>query len=214
MLKSFTSTKLIQICANRTNFRRNNHEPNCGCKHRTAITKAVATAATTLLVIQLLSATHPTQALPRQTHSYDPIHPSINRNIPLQSNDAKLQQKQHNLPLSAATQKSRLASFESPTFASDTSGLIDKLYSYDSKNGITTTSTTMSSSSSSLMPISSTTAATTTAMSNDANHCPNGLLTFELSTGYIYRPSSPIETLTMMPSTLQLTDCFRLLSAQ
>lgn len=36
--------------------------------------------------------------------------------------------------------------------------------------------------------------------------CLNGLLTFELSTGFIYKPSSA-ETLAMMPSTLQLTDC-------
>lgn len=39
-----------------------------------------------------------------------------------------------------------------------------------------------------------------------APSCSNGLLTFELSTGFIYKPSS-IETLAMMPSTLQLTDC-------
>jgi len=37
--------------------------------------------------------------------------------------------------------------------------------------------------------------------------CTNGLLTFELLTGYIYKPSSALETLSMMPSTLQLTDC-------
>ena len=37
--------------------------------------------------------------------------------------------------------------------------------------------------------------------------CPNGLLTFELSTGFIYKPLAPSETLAMMPSTLQLTDC-------
>lgn len=37
--------------------------------------------------------------------------------------------------------------------------------------------------------------------------CPNGLLTFELSTGFIYKPTSGAETLSMMPSTLQLTDC-------
>lgn len=36
--------------------------------------------------------------------------------------------------------------------------------------------------------------------------CPNGLLTFELSTGFIYKPTSA-ETLAMLPSTLQLTDC-------
>lgn len=36
--------------------------------------------------------------------------------------------------------------------------------------------------------------------------CTDGLLTFELSTGCIYKPSSA-ETLAMMPSTLQLTDC-------
>lgn len=36
--------------------------------------------------------------------------------------------------------------------------------------------------------------------------CSEGLLTFELSTGYIYKPASS-ETLAMMPSTLQLTDC-------
>lgn len=36
--------------------------------------------------------------------------------------------------------------------------------------------------------------------------CANGLLTFELSTGFIYKPTSA-ETLAMMPSTLQLTDC-------
>lgn len=39
------------------------------------------------------------------------------------------------------------------------------------------------------------------------DHCPNGLLTFELSTGFIYKPASPAETLAMVPSTLQLTDC-------
>lgn len=37
--------------------------------------------------------------------------------------------------------------------------------------------------------------------------CPNGLLTFELLTGYIYKPSSGAEVLSSMPSTLQLTDC-------
>lgn len=37
--------------------------------------------------------------------------------------------------------------------------------------------------------------------------CPNGLLTFELSTGFIFKPTSAHETLSMMPSTLQLTDC-------
>lgn len=37
-------------------------------------------------------------------------------------------------------------------------------------------------------------------------NCSNGLLTFELSTGFIYKPSAP-ETLAMMPGTLQLTDC-------
>lgn len=37
-------------------------------------------------------------------------------------------------------------------------------------------------------------------------NCNDGLLTFELSTGFIYKPSSA-ETLAMMPSTLQLTDC-------
>lgn len=37
--------------------------------------------------------------------------------------------------------------------------------------------------------------------------CPSGLLTFELSTGFIYKPQSVEETLSMMPSTLQLTDC-------
>lgn len=36
--------------------------------------------------------------------------------------------------------------------------------------------------------------------------CQNGLLTFELSTGFIYKPST-VETLAMLPSTLQLTDC-------
>lgn len=36
--------------------------------------------------------------------------------------------------------------------------------------------------------------------------CLSGLLTFELSTGFIYKPASA-ETLAMMPSTLQLTDC-------
>lgn len=40
----------------------------------------------------------------------------------------------------------------------------------------------------------------------DKLSCDNGLLTFELSTGFIYKPSSA-ETLAMMPSTLQLTDC-------
>lgn len=39
-----------------------------------------------------------------------------------------------------------------------------------------------------------------------SSNCSSGLLTFELSTGYIYKPSSA-ETLAMMPSTLQLTDC-------
>lgn len=39
-----------------------------------------------------------------------------------------------------------------------------------------------------------------------SSNCSNGLLTFELSTGFIYKPSST-ETLIMMPSTLQLTDC-------
>lgn len=38
------------------------------------------------------------------------------------------------------------------------------------------------------------------------NGCQNGLLTFELATGFIYKPLSE-ETLAMMPSTLQLTDC-------
>lgn len=38
------------------------------------------------------------------------------------------------------------------------------------------------------------------------SNCQNGLLTFELATGFIYKPSSA-ETLAMMPSTLQLTDC-------
>lgn len=37
--------------------------------------------------------------------------------------------------------------------------------------------------------------------------CTNGLLTFELSTGFIYKPTNTLETLAMMPSTLQLTDC-------
>jgi hypothetical protein len=37
--------------------------------------------------------------------------------------------------------------------------------------------------------------------------CPNGLLTFELSTGFIYKPATADDTLSMMPSTLQLTDC-------
>lgn len=36
--------------------------------------------------------------------------------------------------------------------------------------------------------------------------CPTGLLTFELATGFIYKPSGADETLSMMP-TLQLTDC-------
>lgn len=39
-----------------------------------------------------------------------------------------------------------------------------------------------------------------------SSNCSSGLLTFELATGYIYKPSS-VETLAMMPSTLQLTDC-------
>lgn len=42
--------------------------------------------------------------------------------------------------------------------------------------------------------------------SENLNNCNDGLLTFELSTGFIYKPSSA-ETLAMMPSTLQLTDC-------
>ena len=45
-----------------------------------------------------------------------------------------------------------------------------------------------------------------TQTSNQTISCPNGLLTFELSTGFIYKPASA-ETLAMMPSTLQLTDC-------
>lgn len=50
-------------------------------------------------------------------------------------------------------------------------------------------------------------APTTESTSNSsASICSNGLLTFELSTGFIYKPSSA-ETLAMMPSTLQLTDC-------
>lgn len=50
--------------------------------------------------------------------------------------------------------------------------------------------------------------ATAAAAANNAaaNSCAGGLLTFELSTGFIYRPSAA-ETLAMMPSTLQLTDC-------
>lgn len=58
-------------------------------------------------------------------------------------------------------------------------------------------------------PSSSTTTTTSTTESIDnssAPSCSNGLLTFELSTGFIYKPSSA-ETLAMMPSTLQLTDC-------
>lgn len=60
-----------------------------------------------------------------------------------------------------------------------------------------------------------TTATTESAINNNNNNninnssapiCSNGLLTFELSTGFIYKPSSA-ETLAMMPSTLQLTDC-------
>lgn len=187
-----------------TNFWPSNHKPNCKRKRQAArAIEQPVSIVIALLVIQSLSATQPTQALPRQTHTYDPIHQN-NKNIPQRLNDAKPHQQHHPTP-SALAQKSRLSLFGSQTFAADASGIIDKLYSYDSKDGITTT--TISSSSASMMPTSSTTAATTTAMSLDANHCPNGLLTFELSTGYIYRPSSPIETLTMMPSTLQLTDC-------
>lgn len=40
-----------------------------------------------------------------------------------------------------------------------------------------------------------------------ALECTSGLLTFELSTGFIYKPTSALDTLSMMPSTLQLTDC-------
>lgn len=36
--------------------------------------------------------------------------------------------------------------------------------------------------------------------------CYNGFLTFELTTGFIYTPSSA-ETLSMLPGTLQLTEC-------
>lgn len=48
--------------------------------------------------------------------------------------------------------------------------------------------------------------ASTAASHTDSSACPSGLLTFELSTGFIYKPSSA-ETLDMKPSTLQLTDC-------
>lgn len=37
--------------------------------------------------------------------------------------------------------------------------------------------------------------------------CPDGLLTFELATGFIYKPAGSDDTLAMLPSTLQLTDC-------
>lgn len=41
---------------------------------------------------------------------------------------------------------------------------------------------------------------------NSSTTCSNGLLTFELSTGFIYTPTVH-ETLSMLPGTLQLTDC-------
>lgn len=49
-------------------------------------------------------------------------------------------------------------------------------------------------------------AAASSTLQQAERDCPNGLLTFELSTGFIYKPASA-ETLAMVPSTLQLTDC-------
>lgn len=139
-----------------------------------------------------------TQALPRLVqNTYDSAmqHQSINQ--PNQKEKAQSRAQQQALLVDKSRTMHSNGNRAFIPFDSSASGLIDKLYSYDSKNGITTT-----------------TAATTTASTSkqtdtmiNANHCPNGLLTFELATGYIYRPSSALETLTMMPSTLQLTDC-------
>lgn len=42
--------------------------------------------------------------------------------------------------------------------------------------------------------------------SDQTSSCINGLATFEISTGFIYKPATT-ETLATLPSTLQLTDC-------
>lgn len=73
-----------------------------------------------------------------------------------------------------------------------------QLFNADSHAIINQTNASTSSSSSSNSSSSSLGKTTTT--------CSNGLLTFEIATGFIYKPASA-ETLAMMPSTLQLTDC-------
>lgn len=73
----------------------------------------------------------------------------------------------------------------------------------------TTQTTTTTMAPSSINPATTTTTTTTSAAAanglNSAD-CSNGLLSFELSTGFIYKPAAS-ETLATLPSTLQLTDC-------
>lgn len=54
--------------------------------------------------------------------------------------------------------------------------------------------------------IQAATAAATNQRIQTTSSCLNGQLTFEISTGFIYKSASA-ETLAMIPGTLQLTDC-------
>lgn len=76
----------------------------------------------------------------------------------------------------------------------------------DATNELAPIGRSSASASSSMMVMNNITSAATTGAPAINQDCPNGLLTFELSTGFIYKPASS-ETLAMLPSTLQLTDC-------